>query len=416
MRRAYAIFIWHGFFLALTTAMLDLNTVFPALVASLVDSKAVFGLLYSIMLGVPFVFNIVFGHYLQDKPRKKPYLLLGIYLRTAAFLGMAIFTLLWAREHPLLLLLSLFGWVFLFSLSGGFASLAYADIMGKMVPKGPRGRLYATKQFASSLALLLGGLLVARLLALDGLPYPSNYAILLTIGGLGLFVAALAFWFIPEEKEEPWVEEKESLGQFIRKVPEIVRRDRAFLRFILAANLSSVSLMLLPFYILFAQDTFHLGPEWVGRFLVFQTLGVILSNLVWGLLSHRGGSRVVVRVCILTGGIIPLVALLLPALGPGAFGLVFVLVGFVMSGRKVGFEPYLLDLAPEDRRSIYVGINGTLNFSRVLLPALSGFLIDAMGFPVTFGMTVVVMALAYLLLGAPKEPAIPSGVTRNGQA
>jgi MFS family permease len=111
-----------------------------------------------------------------------------------------------------------------------------------------------------------------------------------------------------------------------------------------------------------------------------------------------------------------MVALLLPALGPEAFALVFVLVGFVMSGRKVGFEPYLLDLAPEDRRSVYVGINGTLNFSRVLLPALSGLLIDALGFPLTFAMTVVVMALAYLLLGAPQEPAVPSGVTRGGPA
>lgn len=414
MARAYAIFLWHGFFLAVTTAMLDLNTVFPALVSSLVDSKAVFGLLYSIMLGVPFVFNIVFGHYLQDKPRKKPYLILGIYLRVFAFLGMALFTFIWAGERPLLLLLSLFGWVFLFSFSGGFAGLAYADIMGKMVPRGPRGRLYAVKQFVSSVALLLGGVLVARLLALDTLPYPSNYALLLAIGGGGLFVAALAFWFIPEEPAEREGNPKESLWQFIRKVPEIVRADPAFLRFILAANLSSVSLMLLPFYILFAQDAFQLGPEWVGRFLVLQTLGVILSNLVWGYLSHRGGSRVVVRVCILTGGLIPLLAPLLRPLGPEMFALVFLLVGFVMSGRKVGFEPYLLDLAPEDRRTVYVGINGTLNFSRVLLPALSGVLIDVLGFPLTFGMTVVIMGVAFLLLGAPKEPTLPSGVMADG--
>lgn len=414
MARAYAIFLWHGFFLALTTAMLDLNTVFPALVSTLVDSKAVFGFLYSIMVGVPFVFNIVFGHYLQDKPRKKPYLILGIYLRATAFLGMALFTLLWARENPLLLLVSLFGWVFLFSFSGGFAGLAYADIMGKMVPRGSRGRLYATKQFVSSLALLLGGILVARLLALESLPYPSNYALLLAIGGVGLFVAALAFWFISEEPAERGMEAKESFWQFIRKVPEIVRGDRAFLRFILAANLSSVSLMLLPFYILFAQDAFQLGPEWVGRFLILQTVGVILSNLVWGYLSHRRGSRVVVRVCILTGGMVPLMALLLRPLGPESFALVFLLVGFVMSGRKVGFEPYLLDLAPEDRRTVYVGINGTLNFSMILLPALSGLLIDALGFTLTFGMTVVVMAVAYLLLGAPKEPDSPTGAMADG--
>ena len=112
-KRTYAIFIWHGFFLALTQATLDLNTVFPALVTTLVDSKTVFGLLYSIMLGVPFVFNIVFGHYLQDKPRKKPYLLLAIYLRVASFLGIATFTFLFGGTAPLVVLVSLFVWIFL---------------------------------------------------------------------------------------------------------------------------------------------------------------------------------------------------------------------------------------------------------------------------------------------------------------
>jgi len=407
-KRTYAIFIWHGFFLALTQATLDLNTVFPALVTTLVDSKAVFGLLYSIMLGVPFVFNILFGHYLHDKPRKKPYLLLAIYLRVFSFFGIAAFTFFFAGTSPLVVLVSLFGWIFLFSFSGGFASLSYADIIGTLAPKGTRGRLYASKQFAGSIAMLLGGLLVAGLLALESLPYPRDYALILTIGGAGLFVAALAFWFIQEEPMTLVQEPKEDFWRFLKQVPSILRRDREFLRFILAGNLASFSLMLLPFYMIFAMDSFEIGQEYVGRFLLFQIVGAIASNLFWGYLSHRRGSKQVVRSCVLLGGLIPVVALLLRPLGPDAFAFVFLLVGFVISGRRVGFEPYLLDMAPEERRTIYVGINGTLNFSMVVLPALAGLFIDVLGFTTTFIMTVVAMIIAFSFLGEPREPTTSS--------
>jgi len=36
------------------------------------------------------------------------------------------------------------------------------------------------------------------------------------------------------------------------------------------------------------------------------------------------------------------------------------------SGRAVGFESYLLDIAPHDNRIIYLGIRGTFNNAKVL--------------------------------------------------
>ena len=51
-RTIYFAYIWHGFFLALTMSMLDLNTVFPALISELTQSKILFGSLYAIMLGL----------------------------------------------------------------------------------------------------------------------------------------------------------------------------------------------------------------------------------------------------------------------------------------------------------------------------------------------------------------------------
>jgi hypothetical protein len=182
----YAIFIWHGIFLSLTMAMIDFNTVFPALVTDLVNSKIVFGILYSIMLGVPYLFSLLFGHYLSSHRYRRRFLLLGIYLRAISFLGMAAFTFIFGRDAPWLVVGSFFVWVLVFSLSGSLAGISYTDIVGKLVAKGERGRLYAVKQFTNSLAAFGGGLIVIHVFKTNAVSFPANYALVLFIGFVGL--------------------------------------------------------------------------------------------------------------------------------------------------------------------------------------------------------------------------------------
>lgn len=333
--------------------MIDFSTVLPSLLSELTDSKGIFGFLYSILLGAPYVFNVVFGHVLASRGYRRKFLLSGIYLRSLAFLGMAAFTFWFAVEAPTLVVGSFFGWIALFSLSGGFAGLAQSDIIGKLVLKGERGRLYATKQFASGLASLLGGLTVARIFNTASLGFPRNFALSFLIGFVGLLIGAVAFWFIREPPSPPRARQ-ETLAALLRRVPALLRRDAEFRRFIVVENLSSFSLMILPFYMVFAKETFAIGGAYVGRYPVVQTVGALLSNVLWATISGRLGSRAVVRACVLVGGLLPMAAL--APLGPDGFLPVFLLVGTVYSGRRVGFEPYLLDIAPDAERPIYLGV------------------------------------------------------------
>ncbi|WP_041605783.1 MFS transporter [Halothermothrix orenii] len=209
------IFAWHGFFLSLTMSMIDFNTVFPSLITELTEVKVVFGLLYSIMLGAPLVFNIIFSHFMQYYPFKKKFLLIGIYVRSFSFLGMAVFTYIFGRSNPALVIFSFFFWVFLFSISGGFAGLAFTDIIGKLFRKEERGRVYAIKQFFSSLAALFGGSIVARIFSIE--EFPLNYTYSLIVGFIGLFIAALAFWLIKEPPSEIGDKKRESLRFFLKR-------------------------------------------------------------------------------------------------------------------------------------------------------------------------------------------------------
>ena len=176
-KRVYIIFLWHAFFLAITMSMIEFNTVFPSLISSLTGSKIIFGAIYSIMFGVPFIFNVFFGHYLSSKKFKKKFLIIGINFRAFSFLGMAFFTYKYANQNPLMVVISLFFWVFLFSFSGGFAGIVYTDLIGKFFKKGERGSFYAFKQFFSSVGFLIGGLIIAFVFNVSNVSYPDRKSV-----------------------------------------------------------------------------------------------------------------------------------------------------------------------------------------------------------------------------------------------
>lgn len=389
------IFIWHGFFLSLTMAMLDFNTVFPALIDELIDSKIVFGFLYSIMIGIPLVFNVFFSHYMRFYRYRKGFLLWGIYLRSISFLGMAVFTYYFGKQEPDLAIASFVFWIFIFSLSGGFAGIAYSDIIGKLFSKGEREGVFAYKQFFSSISAFLGGLIIVRIFSLSNLSFPNNYFWTLFIGFIGLLTASLSFWFIKEPPSPESDGSTKSILSILKEIPTILKVDKLFSRFILIENLSSFSLMLLPFYMVYAIDTFNLDKSYIGKFLLIQLAGMILSNLLWGFIGKKQGSAGVVKICLLVGSLLPLLALLISVLGPVYYYIVFFLVGVVKSGRRIGFDPYLLDIAPERERTIYLGIRGTMSFMTVILPLLGGILIDFSGYIITFIIVSLVMIAAY---------------------
>jgi MFS family permease len=393
-KKVYFIFLWHGAFLALTMAMIDLNTVLPALISELTSSKIIFGLLYSMILGVPRIFNIIFSHYLSYVKYKKKILISGIYLRAITFLGMAITTFYFGKDDPSIVVFSFFIWIFLFSISGGFASLSYTEIIGKLTTKGDREKIFAAKQFVASVMAFSGGMIVKYIFSPGNYEFPNNYSILLFIGFIGLIVAAFSFWTI-DEKPSVVNEKKMKLTHFIRKVPAILKNDPRFLKFVLIENLSSFSLMVLPFYMVFANDTFNLSSEYVGTFLLFQITGMVLSNLFWGYIGNKRSARYVVRICILIGAGIPILALIAGRLSPEIYKYLFLLVGFVISGRKIGFTPYLLDITPTENRTVYLGIRDSLNILVIILPLMGGVLINLLGYSITFILVSIVMLIAF---------------------
>lgn len=389
-------FLWHGAFLALTMAMIEPNTVLPALLSELSDNTAVFGVAYSILLGAPLVFNLWFGRLQQGFVRRKKFLLIGIYVRTASFVGLATVTLcsgLLGAVSTLVLFLLL---VFLFSISGGFAGIAYTEMIGKTIPSAERGQLYAWRQIVGGVAGLAGALVVGYLFSPKNLGFPLNYTFGLLIGAAGLFVGAFGFWAIrePEPASLPAAGRPQA---FFQGVAAILKEDRRFLLFVVLENITALSLMVLPFYMVFLKRTFPEATASLGLFVFAQMAGALSSNFLWAFVSKRFGSKFVMRLCIGLGASLPLLAWGLSGTGLVWFMLLFFLIGFVVSGRNVGFEPYLLEIAPAAQRTLYLGIRGSLNVFLACLPLAGGLFIQAFGFVPTFLFVTAGMAGAFLL-------------------
>ena len=277
-------------------AMIEMNTVLPSLISELTKSTVAFGALYSIMLGAPLVFNL-----------------------------MSVVTLLFAKDNPFAALIGFYFLIFIFSISGGFAGMAYSDIIGKLLPSQKRGELFAVKQLFSGVASLLGGFFVAWAFKPGSLQFPFNYALNLFIGFIGLILGAMGFWMI---KEPPSVTEKKENGKdesFIKDVISILKKDRRFLRFIIIENVTSFSLMILPFYLVFVKSSFPGYEVYLGAFVISQIIGSMSSNFLWAFILNKFGSKKVVKVCIFMGATIPVIAMILRPLGAAWYVVVFFL-------------------------------------------------------------------------------------------
>jgi MFS family permease len=398
--------LWHGFFLAVTLSMMELNTILPGLLSELTDNRVIFGAMYSVLLGAPLLFNLPMSRFMRHYKGRRIFLLVGVYVRTLAFAGMGITVYMLAEGFPSVALTFLFLFLSLFAVGGGLAGTAYSDLAGGTFTVSERGRLFTVRQFVMGIGALLGGILVARLLKIDSLIIWDRYAIFFAIGAGGLFVGALGFWAVHEIHEQPAVscipdpayqpDAHEKPGMF-REAWITLRDDPRYARFILVENITSFSLMILPFYLVYAKQQFSDFASYFGTYVLLQIIGGLVSNFFWGWIFSKVGNRPVIRICITFGAMMPLLAMVTAAGGPGWYAVVFFLIGVVTSGRNIGFEPYLLEIAPDEKRTLYIGLRGTLNLLDVLLPLVGGILIQVAGFPAAF-FTVSAMMLLSLFL------------------
>ena len=298
-------FIWHALFLAFVSTFVDVNTVLSSFILKIGGSSIHVGVITAISIGLPMITQLLFAGFLSGRSRKKPFLLMGIYIRVFALAGMGYTVSISDSSDHMRLLVMVFLWIGIFSLSGAFAEISYMDILGKVLPRTQRKRFLIFKQFISSAGMLVSSIVASRLVI--RLPYPLNYTTLFFMAALLLFIAAFGFLMIKEDTG--YAGNYFGIIHIIRSIPRLIKSESNLINFIILVNLTSLGITIIPFYVVFSKSIFGLTNNQIGNYLFLIFLGMIISTFFWGLVSNRFRYKGVSFGSIVIGGLLPITVL-----------------------------------------------------------------------------------------------------------
>lgn len=274
------------------------------------------------------------------------------------------------------------------SISRGFSSVAFKDVLGKTIPKGRRGRLLALRATTGGLLALVAGVLMR--LYLGEQSHVTPYLLLVAAGG-GLWVlGAVAVLFITEqpgatEGGRTAIEELNAGLALLREVPGLRH-------FILARALLLSITLSVPYYSLYGRELTGAEAGNLGIFVVASSLAAVLSSPVWGRFSDRSSRTVMMVASSLAAlaGVAALALTLLPETLHSAyvFGGIVLLLGFAQAGVRLGRKTYLVDGAPVDERPLYAAMTNTILGIFILLGSGFGLLQQVIGIRALIGVFV----------------------------
>lgn len=378
-RRNFVGGLWHWAFLTLGVSLTQPTTVISAFVADLTGSTIWVGGLSTTLMVAGVLPQLFVARLIEPRPRKMPYLMVAIYLRVISWGILAWSIHLFGGQDPMVLAGILVGMLVVFYVGGGLGNIPYTEIIGKIIPPNRRGAFFGGRGILAG-PLSVGAAFAARYI-LANVPYPNNYALLFGIAAVGLAISSIGFWVIREpilinthKKPQSWPEFRQHLLSASRELRPLIT----------AQLLTGFSLMVLPFYVVYARE--HLGApaDSVGWFLLAQVLGGSLSNLVWGRIVDTSGSRRMLFICAVISAMTPLVAVVLGSFSWLAMMPIFFFAGAVFNGRKVGFQSALLEVSPAAERSTYTGLNAVLTLPVAILSLLAGLLLQYWSYSTLF--------------------------------
>jgi len=283
----------------------------------------------------------------------------------------------------------------LLSLARGLSSIATKDVLGKTIAKRRRGTLMGWSGSIAGGATLVAGTL---LMLFESRPGHLVVAVLLAIAACGWLINAIAAARI---KEAPGaVEGGENGWDSIKQGLSLLKDDRTFLHFNLARALLLSSALALPYIALLGQNQSGTDLGGLGIMIVVSGLAAMVASPVWGKRADQS-SRGVMRDAAIGTAICCVMGASLAWL-PGEwthsvwpYAAVYALLVIVHHGVRLGRKTYLVDMANQDNRALYVALSNTLTG---VLMLIVGGLIGA--FAQWFGSGTLLLVLAATAVGA----------------
>lgn len=226
IRRNYRLGVSNGVLFTLGDALSSAGLVLALLIRQLGGSLTLVGLLPALQGGGYLLPQMLVGGRVQAMPYKLPFYRRAAFVRLGACLVLTIVigsaTFIPAQLSIWLIIVC----YSVFNLSGGTSTLAFQDVVAKVIPPRQRGSFFGMRQLLGKLlAFALAGPLMRWLLARDGpLVFPDKFAVL---SGLSLLYYASGMYARLRIDEPPQVHISPQLRviECLPRTPALMRQN-----------------------------------------------------------------------------------------------------------------------------------------------------------------------------------------------
>jgi MFS family permease len=392
---------------------MSVDTVLTWFVQQLGGSNFLIGLVGPLRDAGWFLPQLFVSHRLQREPLKIP-----LYRRAAAVRSVAWFvwtaaTFVLAANYPALLLV-FFAAFAVNSLASGFAGLPFMEIVAKTIPTRQRGSYFGARMFAGSVLGLLASVLVALVLSeQNAMPFPQNVGVLFVISWAAAVIGMSAFGFVKEPPSDVR-DDGATFTAHMQRAARLPKHNRDLRYLLIARVVILLSYMAAPFYSIYSINVLNAPVSIIGVYVGVRTIVALAINPVWSRLSDRRGNKLVMQLATATGVLMIGWAVFAPGVArvfhapeqlvAYLFVPVFALMGIYETGIGIGGINLTLEVAPANDRAIYIGLTNTVLGIAYISTAISGLIVDQIGYRGVFALGLGLLLTASWALWRMRDP------------
>lgn len=364
-------------FFLLALSMVSQTTIMPLLVRKLTDSTLAIGLIPAIASIGYLLPQLLIANYAEGLRRKKRFIqvISGIGER-GPYLATGILVLTLGERAPEVVLIGFFLLLATANISAGLGTPPWYDLIAKAIPARRRGLWAGISRGLGSLLGIGGAALAGRFLADHGFPKGFAFCFFAAAVSLAFSWSALS---LNREPDSIVTKPRVGLATYFRKLPAILRRDRNYVRYLMARSVAVLGGMGTGFFMVYGADRFGIAGQMVGTLTGVLVGSQALGNLLLGALADRLGHRAILAFGAWTMAAATLSVLLAPS--ASWLAVTFALVGLSTAAALVSSLNIILEFCAAEDRPTYIGLTNTLLApATALAPLMAATLTNALGY------------------------------------
>jgi MFS family permease len=396
-----------GGFFGMGLGFASLTTVVPLFVSNLTDSAILIGLIPAIhVMGwqLPQIFT---AQRVAQQKRYKPMVMFFTIHERLPFLGLALISWFIPNIGPKIALLLTFLMLVWQGLGGGFTANAWQNMIGKIIPRERWGVFFGFQSAAGNLLASIGAVIAGVVLENNN---PTNGFSLCFLLAVGAFIISYVAISSTREEETLPATSVTERSLFWKDVRAIFWRDGNFRWFVAVRILAQLGTVGFAFYTVYVVRFYGVDEATAGILtgilMIFQTL----FNPIMGWLGDRWSHRGVMAVGLIAAAVSSILAWWSPSVG--WFYPAYALAGIAYVATWTIAMAMTLEFGQGHEKPAYVGMANTLVApTAFIIPLLSGWLADAVGYKATFivtaaGAVLSVLVVSFILRDHPRPQVI----------